>query len=172
MLELERTFLAKALPIDLDKNAVREIQDSYIPVSAEHPKMRLRKKGEHFNLTKKIQMEAGDSSVQEEQTINLSAEEFAALSALPGRKLRKLRYEYPCGDDTAEIDVFLDELNGLVSVDFEFDSPEEKESFVMPDWCLEEVTQEEFMAGGMLCGKRYADIEPDLARFGYRKIGV
>lgn len=39
-----------------------------------------------------------------------------------------------------------------------------------PDFCLVDVTQETFLAGGMLCGKRYADIEAGLDRFGYRKI--
>ena len=36
-------------------------------------------------------------------------------------------------------------------------SIEEKDAFVAPDFCLVEVTQELFIAGGMLCGKRYAD---------------
>jgi CYTH domain-containing protein len=170
MLELERTFLAKSLPADLNKYAAKEIIDTYIPLEAEHPKIRLRQKGDRHNLTKKILMEAGDSSVMEEQTIILNAEEAAAFAQLPGKKLHKARYAYPCGDAIAEIDVFLDELAGLVVVDFEFDSAQEKEAFIMPEWCLCEVSQEEFIAGGRLCGKKYADIETDLSRLGYQRI--
>lgn len=48
--------------------------------------------------------------------------------------------------------------------------PNSMGSFQMPDFCLCEVTQEEFIAGGMLCGKRYTDIEADLERFGYKRI--
>ena len=42
----------------------------------------------------------------------------------------------------------------------------------MPDFCLADVTQEVFIAGGMLCGKCYKDIEDDLARIGYKKLSV
>ena len=40
----------------------------------------------------------------------------------------------------------------------------------MPDFCLADVTQEEFVAGGALCGKKYPDIEQKLAAFGYSRI--
>ena len=57
---------------------------------------------------------------------------------------------------------------GLVLVDFEFTNEEEKQAFIMPDFCLADVTTEEFIAGGMLCGKSYGDIEKSLFGFGYR----
>ena len=40
----------------------------------------------------------------------------------------------------------------------------------MPDFCLKEVTQELFIAGGMICGKSYEDIEENLKRFNYLKL--
>ena len=46
----------------------------------------------------------------------------------------------------------------------------EKDSFVMPEFCLVDVTQEKFGAGGMLAGKSYEDIEQHLKRFGYVKL--
>jgi len=61
-------------------------------------------------------------------------------------------------------------LKGLILVDFEFDKMEEKDSFDMPDFCLVDITQEVFIAGGMLCGKSYEDIEEYLKRFGYIKL--
>lgn len=42
----------------------------------------------------------------------------------------------------------------------------------MPDFCLAEVTEEDFVAGGVICGKSYADIESELARFGYEKLAA
>lgn len=42
----------------------------------------------------------------------------------------------------------------------------------MPDFCLAEVTEEDFIAGGVICGKTYADVAPELARFGYEKLAV
>ena len=70
----------------------------------------------------------------------------------------------------AEIDVFQGSLKGLIVVDFEFDSMEEKESFEMPDFCLADVTNEVFIAGGMVCGKSYEDIENNLKKSNYVKL--
>jgi CYTH domain-containing protein len=173
MLELEKTYLAKYLPEDIAKCEATEINDTYIGYIQNkntHPKMRIRKKGDRYEITKKTQIDASDASAQEEQTMTLNAEEYAALAPVEGKKIHKIRYEYPCGDLVAEIDIFQDNLRGLVVVDVEFDTLEEKDSFPMPEFCLAEVTQEEFMAGGMLCGKRYEDIESELGRFGYEKL--
>jgi hypothetical protein len=52
----------------------------------------------------------------------------------------------------------------------EFESEEGKNSFQMPDFCLVDVTQEKILAGGMLCGKSYGDIEQFLKKLGYRKL--
>jgi CYTH domain-containing protein len=169
MIELEKTYLAKSLP-DLSKCKSKEIIDIYIPKDSNHPKLRVRKNGEKYEMTKKEPVHEGDASHQEEQTIILTEKEFSALSRLDGRKTHKIRYYYPCNGRTAEIDVFQDALKGLVLVDFEFESVEDKDAFQMPDFCLADVTQELFLAGGMVCGKSYADIEADLKRFSYNKL--
>ena len=57
-------------------------------------------------------------------------------------------------------------------VDFEFKSLKEKNALVMPDFCLVEVTDDETFAGGMLCGKKYADIEGRLRGLGYEAISL
>jgi len=172
MLELEKIYLAKYLPEGLARCESAEINDIYIPREDAYPKMSIRQKGDRYEIAKKVRMDVSDSSAQEEQTMTLSAKEYAALAQTEGKKLRKTRYEYPCGDMIAEIDIFRDSLAGLVIVNVEFDSPEEKESFPMPEFCLADVTQEEFLAGGMLSGKNYADIENELKRFGYQKLSL
>ena len=70
----------------------------------------------------------------------------------------------------AEIDVFVDGLEGLVLMDFEFNTVEEKSAFKMPGLALADVTQEEFIAGGVLAGKKYNDIALELERFNYQSI--
>ena len=75
------------------------------------------------------------------------------------------------GNREAEVDVFRDGLQGLVVIDFEFATPAEKARFVAPaDVVLADITQEDFIAGGLLAGKSYADIEPELARFDYQRL--
>ncbi len=169
MEEHEKTYLAKELP-DLSNCEHKEIVDIYIPTNAVHPTLRIRKNGDYYEITKKEPID-DDPSHQKEETTTLTAEEFEELSGkLEGKRLRKIRYFYPFQGHTAEIDVFQDELNGLILVDFEFNSLEEKNSFSMPDFCLVDVTSEEFIAGGMLCGKNYEDIEEELKKFDYEKI--
>ena len=171
MIELEKTYLAKKLPDGLVDCEFKEIIDVYVPKAHPHPKIRLRKNGDKFELTKKQPLDENDASRQKEQTIILTQEEFDFLNLqLDGKKVRKLRYFYDYDGLTAEFDIFQDELEGLVVVDFEFESLNEKDNFKMPDFCLVDITQEIFIAGGMICGKTYEDIEEDFKRFEYNKL--
>ena len=170
MIELERTFLLKRIPDGLLKCKSMEISDLFIPKGSRHPVIRIRKNGDSLEMTKKSPLASNDSSRQNEQTIILSKEEYDALMKLEGKGFRKIRYYYNFNGREAQIDVYQDALKGLMIADFEFDSEEEKNSFEMPGFCLSDVTQEEFLAGGMLCGKRYSDIEQKLKEFGYEKL--
>lgn len=170
MIELEKTYLVKKLPENLKDCEFKEIIDVYIPKSSEHSKLRLRKNGDKFEMTKKEPVDDKDSSHQKEQTIILTKTEFDALNELEGKRVRKIRYCYNYNNQIAEVDMFQDLLKGLVVVDFEFEIMEEKDNFKMPDFCLADVTQELFIAGGVICGKCYKDIEDDLDRFNYKKL--
>ncbi len=170
MIERERTYLAKSIPKGLKSCRHKEIFDVYFPKESVHPIIRLRKSGDRYELTKKIRVDKNDASCQAEHTIPLSENEFLALSRLEGKRLRKIRYYYDYKGRIAEVDVFLDELKGLVMVDVEFEEDTEKDAFEMPDFCLADVTQDEFAAGGMLCGKSYGDIESELKKRGYKKL--
>jgi len=168
-IELEKTFLLKYIPEKLKNCKSVEILDIYIPKVVEHPILRIRKKGNIFEMTKKAPVK-DDSSEQGEQTIPLSKEEFSELSKLEGKRLRKIRYYYPVDDKTAEIDFYLDDLEGLVLVDFEFNSIENKAKFIMPDFCLADITHEKGTAGGILAGKKYSDVQPTLDKYNYKKL--
>jgi CYTH domain-containing protein len=170
MRELERTFLARYIPQGIQSFDCKEIIDIYIPKAARHPVLRLRKSGDRYEMTKKEPIKEGDASHMNEQTITLTREEFDALKRVRGKMVHKFRYIYPFGANKAEIDVFQENLEGLVIIDFEFNSMEEKDSFKMPEFCLAEVTQDEALAGGMLCGKSYSNIESALKKYGYRKL--
>lgn len=172
MIELEKTFLARELPKGLKNCKSKEVVDVYFPKEAKHPTIRVRKNGDKYEMTKKERLDPDDASMQKEHTIPLSKEEFLTLSKLDGKKLSKIRYYYNFKGNVAEIDVFQGNLKGLVLIDFEFQTVEEKDKFKMPGFCLADVTQDEFVAGGMLCGKKYEDIEPELRIYKYKKIKV
>lgn len=166
-IELEKTYLIKELPKDLESFPHKDILDLYITRKSIHPTLRIRKNGNSFEMTKKQPVLDNDSSEQEEHTIKLNEDEFECLIEARGKKVHKVRYDYLYNGIKAEIDVFKDELEGLALVDFEFKGSKEKDLFKIPDFCLADVTQDEVFAGGMLCGKKYSDIEKHLAELGY-----
>lgn len=169
-LELEITYLAASIPAGLEACKHEELTDMYFPVDAAHAKLRIRQKGGKCELTKKTQADPGDAGAQHEESIELTADEFAALAQGGGRRLDKTRYYLPYQGRIAEVDVFSGPLKGLVIVEFEFDTKEEKDAFAKPDFCLVDVTQEDFIAGGVLAGKSYQDIAAELERFGYKAL--
>lgn len=171
-IEIETTYLALALPEGLAKAKHRKLVDVYFPAQAVHPQMRIRQQGEDFVLTKKTQVKADDASMQTEENIVLTQGEFEALRAGQGKLVAKTRYYVPVGDRIAEVDVFEGALAGLVLVDVEFTSEETRDAFVKPSFCGADVTQEVFIAGGMLAGKSLADIQTDLDRLGYQPVDL
>jgi CYTH domain-containing protein len=167
MKELELTYLAKYIPDGLSECSSKRIVDRYIPFKSAHPVIRLRKSGEKMELTKKEPISGKDSSFQLEQTIIITQEEYAMFEKISAKVVAKTRYNYPYQGRMVEVDVFEENLVGLVLVDVEFESHQEKENFLMPEFCLAEVTQEKFTAGGMLAGKKFSDIQAELVTFGY-----
>ena len=169
-LEIERTYLAKDLPVGLEKCACREIIDLYLPRKAVHAKLRVRKSGDSYAITKKTPVSEASASIQTEETIKITPEEFKALLKADVRKIEKRRYLYPVGKLTAEIDVFGGKLKGLVLVDFEFNSASEAQNFVMPDFCLADVTEEDYIAGGVLSKYSYRQLKQFLKGYEYKRI--
>ena len=169
-LELEKTYLVRRLPPGLDACPHKEIVDMYIPAAGTHPTLRVRKNGDRYEITKKQPAKEGDASEQTEHTIKLTKEEYDALAHVRSKRARKIRYIYMYEGVKGEVDVFQDELAGLVLVDFEFADPKKKDAFAMPDFCLADVTQDETFAGGKLCGKKYGDVEERLKELGYKRL--
>ncbi|HDQ22974.1 MAG TPA: hypothetical protein ENN28_03315 [Candidatus Uhrbacteria bacterium] len=154
IIEYECTYLLKYVPNDLKNYPWDEISDIYIPQNTEHPKLRMRKRGSKYEICKKYPVYEGDASQQHEFTIPITKEEFQELNEnLQGKRARKHRYSYKYKSKLVEIDVYLDDLKGLILADVEFTSDQKKANFSQPDFCLADVTQEKVTAGGMLVGK-------------------
>ena len=167
-IELERTYLLKYLPEGIDQATSVIIHDIYIPEQAPHAHLRLRHSGEKYEITKKMPVE-NDPSKQYEHTIELEEEEFEALAKSSSKDIKKRRYYMTVEGHKAEIDVYLDKLEGLAVIDFEFDSEDLMNSFKVPDFAAAEVTKEEAIAAGFLAGKSYRDIQSRLKDYNYSK---
>lgn len=169
-IERERTYLARALPEGLEFDNSEIIADHYIPADSRHPVIRIRRVGDRYEMTKKQPLRGLDSSVQTEDTIVLDKAEYNALMLVPGKSFIKRRYYTEIDGHSAEVDVYLEDLEGLVVIDFEFDSDEALNKFQTPAVCLADVTQELFVAGGVLAGKKYTDLAKELSRYEYQRI--
>jgi CYTH domain-containing protein len=172
VIELELSYLASAIPDGVRTSHGQELVDIYFPAEETHPKLRIRKKSGVYELTKKSLVTTDDFGQQTEENIALTKQEFNALALGAGKSLSKTRYVLPYKNANAEIDIFSGPLSGLVIIEFEFGSLAEKNAFEMPSFCLADVTQESFIAGGVLAGKSYSDISDDLDRFNYQTLHI
>lgn len=76
---------------------------------------------------------------REELTYSISYEEYSeAIQKCEGRIVRKTRYCYEENGHRLEIDKY--NAHGFVTCEVEFKSMKEANTFVPPEWCIEEVT--------------------------------
>lgn len=170
-LEIELTYLAKALPPEIASATAEIMEDVYYPdVPDQHAVLRLRRRGSRYEITKKVPLQEGNGKQHMETTIELTREEYDALRAAKGKVVGKRRYKLLLDGYTAELDIFTGDLEGLVTIDFEFDSETEMKAFVPPACCGPDVSNERFIRGGEVAGKSYKDIADNLARLGYQRI--
>lgn len=168
-LEIERTFLVKYLPENLKQFKSKKLVDIYIPRKTGHAAIRIRQQGDKFLITKKTR--AGSANELKEETIVITEEDFNIFKSMQkAGTIEKTRYYYPYKNHIVEIDIFDGRHKGLVLAEIEFNSMEELNSSTIPDFCLADVTENEFVAGGLLCNISYNSLEPKLKEFGYEKI--
>ena len=135
-MEIERKFLVKSLPENLEQYPQKEIEQGYL---CTNPVIRIRRSNDNYILTYK----GKGLMVREEHEHPLSEEAFEHLKTkIDGRLIHKTRYNIPYQNIfTIELDIFHDELAPLVLAEVEFDSEEEALAFLPPDWFGEDVTQ-------------------------------
>ena len=134
-MEIERKYLVKTLPDHLDQYESKKIAQGYL---CTEPVVRIRRSNDTYYLTYK-----GEGlMVREEYNLPLTKEAYAhLLPKIDGLLIAKKRYLIPLNEKlTAELDVFEQELSGLLLVEVEFDTVEEANNFVPPAWFGEDVT--------------------------------
>jgi len=172
--EIEISYLPKELPAGL-LDAIKPVR--IVEIYLSNPsvlttKIRLRQRGSTYELTKKVNLDPANLSVQKEYTIPLTKEEFELFRSAGGRELVKDRYKLPVQDHIAEFDVLRGDLDGFVMIEVEFTSEADRDAFVAPDYFGADITQEDFIAGAYLAGKTYTDIQSHLDRLGYVPINI
>lgn len=148
-LENERRFLVENCP-DLSEMSFRLIDD--LDITGTRLRLRMVSYGDgkptEFKLCKKYQSDSSTSVPI--VNVYLAENEHTLLSQLPGRALRKRRYELVIAEIAFAIDVFEPELMGLVLCETESHSVEELANITLPPWAATEVTSDPFFNGGNL----------------------
>ena len=134
-MEIERKFLIKELPENLESYPSQHIAQGYLNTE---PVVRIRRSNEEYYLTYK----GKGLMVREEYNLPLTAEAFEhMLPKIDGILIDKIRYLIPLEDGlTAELDIFQGALAPLCIVEVEFDSVEAANTFLPPSWFGDDVT--------------------------------
>ena len=134
-MEIERKYLVRKLPENREQYNKKKIAQGYL---CTEPVVRIRRSNNDYYMTYK-----GDGlMVREEYNLPLTQEAYEHLRPkIDGLLIAKTRYLIPLDNKlTAELDVFEEDLNGLVIVEVEFNTVEEANAFHAPDWFGEDVT--------------------------------
>lgn len=133
-MEIERKFLLKESPVNLNTYPVRHLEQGYLCTA---PVVRIRRDNDKYELTYK----GKGCMIREEHNLPLTKEAYEHLrEKIDGRLIAKKRYMIPFEKYTIELDVFEGDLAPLVLAEVEFDSEEEAKAFIPPNWVGEDVT--------------------------------
>lgn len=133
-MEIERKYLVKTLPENLDTYPCRQLEQGYLATA---PVVRVRKDNDKYELTYKSK----GLMVREEYNLPLTKDSYEHLKQkADGRIITKKRYMIPYGIYTIELDIFENDLAPLILAEVEFATEEEANTFVAPEWFGEDVT--------------------------------
>jgi adenylate cyclase len=137
-MEIERKYAIQAMPFDLEKYHMKKIEQGYL---CYNPILRIRKSNEMYYLTYKSKSniskkKRGDPIIREEVELPLNMEAFEKLKKkIDGNIIYKTRYLIPLKEGfTVELDVFGEQLSGLIFAEVEFPDEKTANEFRPPAW--------------------------------------
>lgn len=142
-MEIEKKYRIRQMPVGLDKFEKKEIEQGYL---CNDPVVRIRKSNQDYYMTYKsrlnIEADQGAALCCEEVELALTKESFEHLKEkVDNNLIKKIRYLIPLKEGLkAELDIFLNKLDGLTMVEVEFPDEESAKAFNPPEWFGEEVT--------------------------------
>ena len=150
-MEIERKFLLKHIPENLDTCPDHLIEQAYLCTD---PVVRIRRQDEEYYMTYK----GSGMMSREEYNLPLNREAYEhLLPKADGNVISKKRYLIPLSDEeinpeclsllngaslTVGLDEFAPPFAPLLLAEVEFPDEETANAFQMPDWFSEDVTQD------------------------------
>lgn len=141
--EIERKFKVDISKIDelgpLDRYEHNTVRQGYLVLGSDGSEARIRDSDGVYTATIK---KKGDLARKEWET-QLTKEQFDDLwAASEGQRVEKVRFRIPHGEYTVELDVYIGDLEGLVTAEIEFPDIRSAQDFVAPDWLGVDVTKD------------------------------
>ncbi len=136
-MEIERKFLIKSLPAQLETYPKKHLEQAYLCTA---PVIRIRQEGEEYFLTYK----GNGLMVREEYNLPLTREAYMHLKEkADGNIIMKTRHYLPEKNGlTIELDIFEGIHAPLIMAEVEFPNEEAALSYLPPDWFDKEVTDD------------------------------
>ena len=133
--EIEKKFLVKEIPNNIEQYECIHMEQCYISIS---PVIRLRKENEKFLLN----IKGNGLMIRKEFEIEITEEEYNKLILKRETPfINKVRYKIPIKNNfVAELDIYNNKLYGLITVEVEFRSEKELLNFISPDWFGKDIT--------------------------------
>lgn len=152
-MEIERKFTIIRLPEKMRDYPYQHIEQGYLSTE---PVVRIRRQDDTYLLTYK----GSGMMVRTEYNLPLTQDAYEHMKPkADGIVITKKRYLIPYESYTIELDVFENELEGLIIAEVEFATEEEATAFCPPFWFKEDVTFDQ----------RYHNNY--LSQHGYHKLG-
>ncbi len=159
-IEIEKKFLVKELPADLDKYPFHSIEQGYLNV---HPAIRVRKEDDRYYMTYKGTDDSYEGIGKVEYNLPLNKESYDHLIAKSdGNVITKKRYLIPLNENAfseeylsshselsnafsqgriiIELDVFEGAFDGRILAEVEFPDEDSAANYQSAEWFAQDVT--------------------------------
>ncbi len=151
-MEIERKYLVKNLPSNLDDYSYYDMEQAYI---TSYPTLRIRKQvlhskegkdEENMILTYKSPVKTASSARVNEEIEAILPDSIAydnLKKKCEGYIIKKRRYLIPLSDGLKiELDIFKERLEGLIIAEIEFKDEEAANNYKTPDWLGGDVSRD------------------------------
>lgn len=170
-LEIEKRFLIPQTRIEELKKSITTgsgvyMNDFYVPNGDSHKDLRLRQKDNEYMVTRKRPIREDDLTTMVETTIELSRQEYEALSSGITSNIEKKRYKVNISGWEGELDIFEGRHTGLAVVEFEFQNKADLANFEKESkLTLPDITNMEWLASGRLAETDAESLQDKLKEF-------
>lgn len=144
-MEIERKFLVKELPEGLAEMPFADIEQGYVAIDEERGvEVRLRKEARDGVISYFHTVKVGKGRKRRQPEMEIDEVHFTEFwGVTEGRRIKKRRFFVPSGGAKPfELDIYEEKINGLKTVEQEFDNDQAAEDFQVPEWFGREVTED------------------------------